>query len=414
MNDSNEQKDKFETESNDKVVGDEKSQEEINEADDAASSVKDESDSGFRGEIDEDLVYKRQKRKKDTNFYAINLTIFIISALLLFTNLFGGLFRDFAQAFYFDERAFLQISIAIKVFSLFALLFSGYYVFRQYLLGENDLFDIFGSSIFRRLRPLSSSKDYPDRNIPRSRLLEVEDRLEIIEAGFKKEIDDHRVEIHNVLSEELSKIETEKLYARLKTELEKRNEYKELVRSLDYMTDNLKSYEESNRRQLTQNLAIGAIGAVGALGVASKLVFDSESQLDTTIDLLKHYLPWLSLIIVIQIMSFFFLRLYRDSIKTERYLRNEITNIASKRAAIFLAHSTGNAALIKSVTSDLSNVERNRFLEKGQTTVELESSKIEVAGFKEGAEAMAGIMPWAKKQPRRATRKTPVARKKKP
>lgn len=366
-------------------------------------------DSISTSNIDEELGYKKLKREKETNYYAFNLTVFIISALLLFTDAFSGFFRDFAQAFYFNDLWISQASVIVKVISLFSLLFSGYYVFRQYLLGENDFFDIFGSSIFRKLRKNSSVSGIEDGR-PRSRILELEDRIEIIESGFRKAVSEHRVEIQNALSDELSRIETDKLYVRLKSELEKRNEYRELVNSLDYMTDNLKSYEESNRRQLTQNLAIGAIGAVGALGVASKLVFDSELQLATTIDLMKHYLPWLSLIVVIQVMSFFFLRLYRDSIKTERYLRNEITNIASKRAAIFLAHSTGNAALIKSVTTDLSNVERNRFLEKGQTTVELESSKIEVDGFKDGAAAMASLMPWAKTQTSR-TRKKPKQKK---
>ena len=378
------------------------------EPEDERESVLGQNDKETGSSTSDILEERRDARDKKFNYYLMSLVIFALSSIVLFTNLFDGLLRDFVEAFSFDSQGYHQLSIIVKVSSLFSLLFSGFYVFRQYLLGENDFFDIFGAGLFRRLRPSGSEKPGASKPYSQRKIADIEDRVYSLEAGFTKTIEEYREEFQGVIEAQLSNIETEKLFIRLKAELENKNEYNELLSSLEYMTENLKSYEESNRRQLTINLAIGAIGTIGAIAVASTLVFGVDAQLDalnTTSALLKHYLPWASLVFVIQLMSLFFLRLYRDNIKTERYLRNEITNIASKRTAIFLAYHTNSPALIKSVMMEMASVERNRFLEKGQSTVELESARIEVAGFKDGVEAMSGVVPWSKRNtasPRKA------------
>lgn len=129
------------------------------------------------------------------------------------------------------------------------------------------------------------------------------------------------------------------------------------------------------RRNL--NLAFGiAISSLGIYFLASFVMKENKELLNWW-QFMSYYLPNFSLVLFIQLFAFFFLRLYKSSLDEIKYFQNEITNIESKAIAINVAITTKNTEGLTSAIENLMNTERNFILEKGQTTVSLEKSKLE-------------------------------------
>ncbi|MGX1126539.1 hypothetical protein [Pseudomonas sp. HLS-6 TE3448] len=125
------------------------------------------------------------------------------------------------------------------------------------------------------------------------------------------------------------------------------------------------------------NLAIGAgISAAGILLLGVTLVYETAESKDI-ISLVSHYLPRLSLIILIEVLAYFFLRLYKAGLAEVKYFQNELTNIEAKQIATDVAREAGDNTLIGVVVTKLAETERNHVLTKDQTTVELEKARLE-------------------------------------
>lgn len=95
------------------------------------------------------------------------------------------------------------------------------------------------------------------------------------------------------------------------------------------------------------------------------------------LELVVAIVPRLSLVILIEIFAYFFLRLYKFGLNDIKYYQNELTNIESKLIAIEVAYITKNEESIKEALTVLVQTERNFILRKGETTVELERAKSE-------------------------------------
>lgn len=80
--------------------------------------------------------------------------------------------------------------------------------------------------------------------------------------------------------------------------------------------------------------------------------------------------------VAIQLLALFFLNLYKKNIHEMKYIHNEITNIESKKTAILYSYEFSEENKI-SITKDLLNTERNFVLDKNQTTMSLEQSKLD-------------------------------------
>jgi hypothetical protein len=125
------------------------------------------------------------------------------------------------------------------------------------------------------------------------------------------------------------------------------------------------------------NLSIGIITTVGGLGVLAYVVFQVNQLPKETWAVASHYVPRLSLVLFIELFAYFFLRLYKSSLGEIKYFQNELTNVESKRLALIVALNQGDLATVTKVIEDLAKTERNFILERGQTTVELEKSRVE-------------------------------------
>ncbi|OOF01018.1 hypothetical protein BZG80_15725, partial [Salinivibrio sp. MA440] len=84
-----------------------------------------------------------------------------------------------------------------------------------------------------------------------------------------------------------------------------------------------------------------------------------------------------SLVVLIEIFAYFFLKLYKSSLSEIKYFQNEMTNSEAKLAALKCSLMTNDSEATSNVIKVLSETERNAIIEKGQTTAEIEKSKVE-------------------------------------
>lgn len=116
------------------------------------------------------------------------------------------------------------------------------------------------------------------------------------------------------------------------------------------------------------NLFAGTLLALSGIGIMIITVVSEPTK-----DLINHHLPRILIAAMIEIYSFFFLKLYKESLEHIKYIQNEITNIQFRYSATALIDKES-----KSFCDLINNylaTERNFILKKGQTTTEIEKDK---------------------------------------
>lgn len=108
--------------------------------------------------------------------------------------------------------------------------------------------------------------------------------------------------------------------------------------------------------------------------------------------MIKDFSAKLTLVFFIELFAFFFLRLYKQSLNEIKFFQNELTNIESKNIALLSAINLSDKSIIKEVILKIVNTERNRILEKGQTTSDIELSKIEKTNMEHIAKHLTALL----------------------
>ncbi len=145
------------------------------------------------------------------------------------------------------------------------------------------------------------------------------------------------------------------------------------------------------------NLVIGALTTGIAVVLLGYVVLNADLRGGDWRALLPNYILRLSLVVFIEIFSFFFLRLYRTSLTEIKYFQNELTNIEAKFIALESALLLGDPVAVKMSLKELSGTERNFMLKKGETTSELERMKLEGEGIKDILKQLTSLLGGLKK-----------------
>lgn len=105
-----------------------------------------------------------------------------------------------------------------------------------------------------------------------------------------------------------------------------------------------------------------------------------------------NYLPRLSVVIIVEVIGLFFLRLYTRTLSEIRYFQNELTNVEMKLIGLDVVLDQSDIPAIQGCISELSSTERNSILEKGQTTTEIERERVQVEAHQKILEALPNII----------------------
>jgi hypothetical protein len=92
--------------------------------------------------------------------------------------------------------------------------------------------------------------------------------------------------------------------------------------------------------------------------------------------LIAYFVPRVSLVLLIELFAYFFVRLYKESLGGIKHFQNELTNVESKQIALEAALDRNTPELRSQVGQAMSGTERNFILNKDQTTVDIERERL--------------------------------------
>lgn len=145
-------------------------------------------------------------------------------------------------------------------------------------------------------------------------------------------------------------------------------------------TESMLQRLEIERQSLSKrgnfNLTIGMTLSIIGLTVFGVVLLNAPQYEDIK-SLFINTLPKTLFVLLIELFSYFFLNLYKNSLDEIKYYQNEITNLESKHLALRVAKSMNNHKMMSIILEELVKTERNFILEKDQTTIELEKKRID-------------------------------------
>lgn len=243
-----------------------------------------------------------------------------------------------------------------------------------------------------------------DRVIIRDELIIDHNNFELIGASLRRDSSAALREIERAKSDLYEQFTEEKLSELIKKEISEKSIGK-LIETTDRavwdkyldqkveaeitaIRDNLIEWLETTRKSAALHFGLGVLLFVVGIGFANVFVgeFYSEVKLlndELLRDVLFDLFPRLFLFLAIQVFAFHFFRLHRAGETTARNIRNEINTIRFKVLAFYAAMRTGPEQFQADVIKEFLHVERQKTLEIGQTTENLEREKLDHAGLEQ-------------------------------
>ncbi|SNB83286.1 MULTISPECIES: hypothetical protein [unclassified Agrobacterium] len=135
-------------------------------------------------------------------------------------------------------------------------------------------------------------------------------------------------------------------------------------------------------RRANVNLTIGALISFSGIIFLSYSVYLANDDLSGDVDLVRiglKFIARLSVVILVQVFAYFFLRLYRYSLYEIKYFQNELTNADIRFSALYSVICFADKASVTSVAKLLAQTERNFVLKKGESTINLRREELETA-----------------------------------
>lgn len=316
-------------------------------------------------------VNLNEEKKKRMYFVAI-----IIPIMIAVTSWLSSLiFNDFSES--------SSGKLSLNLITVIGILVGGLSFAMGYLqhgFGKNKY------SILKNEEYLESKNEIEDlyeilsaeNKIINNKIIEMEERLvdynksKITDEDYKNLVVQLRNNVVNQAGNEVMESIAEKLSENKKLE----NSYRDIKSIINSTTERLNFEISSLGRRGNLNLVLGALTSVIGLLILGFSVLYSDIKFSSINDFLYAFFPRLSLVLLIQLFSFFFLSLYKTSLSEIKYFQNEITNIQLKSLALISAYKYNNSEIMGSLLNSIIITERNFILKNGETTVDLESAKI--------------------------------------
>jgi hypothetical protein len=224
-------------------------------------------------------------------------------------------------------------------------------------------------------------------------LREHTDQISSINEAITEE---HKEEIVLLLKSEILKTSSDEVFKetleKINQKVSNSNQLKEVESVFLRTLDRLYAEISALSRRGNLNLSLGILTTIIGLGILGYFVLEIDSIPEDKMAFIAHFIPRLSLVILIEVFAYFFLKLYKSSLSEIKYFQNEMTNAEAKLVAIKCSIMTSDETSTSLVIQALSNTERNAILEKGQTTAEIEKSRIEQQNISTISEKVSNII----------------------
>ncbi|THF52989.1 hypothetical protein E6C50_01925 [Flavobacterium supellecticarium] len=201
-------------------------------------------------------------------------------------------------------------------------------------------------------------------------------------ADFKN-IDEVKKEIRTSINQQVSKLSEEKIVQQISSKFSNELYTKSKLDLIENELASIKFRIERETARLARygyiNLMIGFITTFLAIFFLGYSLLGVQTQNTTPAEYIYHFMPRLSLSVLIELFSFFFLRLYKNNLEDIKYFNNERTNIEMKIVAIKTSLLYDDREMVKSLMLELAMTERNFVLKKGESTVEIEKNRADTS-----------------------------------
>lgn len=185
-----------------------------------------------------------------------------------------------------------------------------------------------------------------------------------------------RASIVGDLKQRLSDTATEEFLTELKARVRDADHRNSITERSESSLKRIYLEIDSLGRRGTLNLSIGVVMALVGVSLLGYIVLNGTTELSSSVSsLATHFVPRLTVVILVELFSFFFLRLYKSSLDEIKYFQNEATNLELRFTALDAALHFGDEALRAKVIDSLLQTDRNPMLLTGMSTRELESLK---------------------------------------
>ena len=145
------------------------------------------------------------------------------------------------------------------------------------------------------------------------------------------------------------------------------------------------------------NLIIGGLVALfGIVALVTFLLTPQFQNMERGIALLiVHWVARLSLVSLVELFAFFFLKIYKTELLTIQYYQDELTSIESRKIALMFSVIYEKENNISKSIESLVNIDRNAKMDVNQTTVDLEKLRTENSFIKSQIDNMGDIIKGA-------------------
>lgn len=305
------------------------------------------------------------------------------------------------SAYYNFLNLLVPASIALSCIAIVMIYLQTGFKKNSYVAIDYSKFDNELESIKKRIenRDFASNSDITRLQAQIHELKLLYSNIESLNVALSSNEKDKIITLlKNDILEKSSAETSREILKRIEDEVIKKNSSFEVEIVLGRTLDRLSAEIQSLTRRGNLNLSLGIVTTIIGLSILGYFVLESGSVTGDKMAFIANFIPRLSLVILIEVFAYFFLKLYKSSLSEIKYFQNEMTNIEAKLAAVKTTISHADKDILASVVQSLSITERNAVLEKGQTTVEIEKSRLEIQNTNMLSEKLSKLIEIKKKE----------------
>lgn len=281
------------------------------------------------------------------NYVAIILVALLISVTIIFA---------FSSSKYFGQSA--SLSTLILILASTSLFVAFIYILTRYLQTGFERRE--SGSLEDQL------SDRPHASLELSELLlrleHIEERLRAIDASSSKVSDSDMEELVGRLRRSIEESAKVEFLDEIRETIEENKTVDQLLKDVTGIyratSIRLRIETEALTRRGTVNLIIGILMALAGMGILGLFVFERSSS-EGIVGFAESFVPQLSLVVIVEILAYFFLRLYSKSLNEIKYFQNELTNVEARFLAIRVALHPNDDTPLSDVILNFSQTDRN-------------------------------------------------------
>lgn len=166
-------------------------------------------------------------------------------------------------------------------------------------------------------------------------------------------------------------------------ELKKKTRYDAIAENFNKTERRIENEIKALNKKSNVNLTIGVITTASAVIFLFYVSLNLAHTFTDWLSFISYFIPRLTLVIFIEVFSFYFLKLYKTNLNEIQYYQNEMTDIEFKIVSLKSALLGQDEEFLKQLLSEVIKIDHNKIIKKDETTIEIEKYRAENENSKE-------------------------------